>query len=222
MREWILENTDITAKKYDSLINPDMIHTTGTKITEKPYIEADLFSNPIIVIDEFTREKPNNYTKSKYKVISKKDYYIHQNVKFYILAELINDMRETLYSSDRIGRCIELSIEIAKKLKDCHIATAICINPFNKLYDTFLHTFIIFTKNNEEYVIDATLNAVIRKKTYLSLHKAKIISDIPKDIAISNLDIIDELSTLHISQAEYLCFPTQVMNAVKKFTRTKI
>jgi len=186
------------------------------------YTPCKLFSHPLIGIDAFTIKKPNKLRKLKYKVITENNYYIHQKIKFIILAELIQEMKEILYSPKRNNKCGELSFQIAISLKEnCRIVTAICIDPFNQEHKTFLHTFIIITNSNgKEFCMDATINAVIEKKVYLELLQAKIISDIPNENLKQDNIIINQANIAkHLNLAEYLCFPEQITSTAKKLVK---
>lgn len=228
MKEWILENTVVTEEKYDILINPNMLNMKNSNI-EKEEVKYKLFCNhPIIVINNFTYKKPSKLRCILYGIKKDKKYFIHKNVKFRILAETIvsdkkNKFYEELYSKQRMGTCFLKSENMCFNLKNSQIVTAICINPATKSLKKFLHCFVLtLGKDGKEYVLDGTLNVVIDKETYLNLFNAKIISKIEREKMIKDEEFIksknlDEL----MSFAEYLCFPDEVMEGVKKYIKTK-
>lgn len=221
MKEWILQHTEVTEEEYDALINPQLVYMENTKVEDIPYIPYTPFTNPIDTIDDFTLRKPNLLRKRKYKIINEQDYYIHQNIKFYILAKMLKEMRRKLYTSRRYHKCCQLSFEVASRLNECNIVTALCTNPFNKIKQKFLHTFVIYIKEGEEYVIDATLNAIIKKEIYFRLYQPQIISTIPKSTIKEDFNIIKETKISDITATEYLCFKEPIMNVVKKLTKNK-
>lgn len=221
MKEWILENTTVTEKEYDSLINPNTLHIEGES---KPIKKESnkIFEHPILAIDAFTKQPPTLPRKIKYRIIKKKNAFLHQKIKFIILAEILEEMKEILYSSNRKRKCFELSIEILKKYNDVNIVTLMCINPQFKEPTPFLHAVTLAKDEyGNEIIFDTTYNIAIKKETYLNLLKANIISNIPRDkFKDDYLLIIDLLKNNSIYLDEYLCFPEQVINGVKKFKKS--
>ena len=224
MREWILENTTVTPKEYDSLINPETIYIEG-KSTSKEHLEAKKnFENPLIAIDYFTFGKPNIQRMIKYRVKRIKNYYYHQNIKFYILSELIKNMQENLYSIDRIQGCFELSFDICQRINNSRIVTALCINPFFKKEDIVLHSFVVVTNDDgTEYACDGTLNCSIKKETYLKLlNVTTIISEISREDMIEAFEFLKENDiTKYLIFPEFYCFKDKIIQGVKKRSKTQ-
>jgi len=227
MKEWILNNTTVIEEKYDTLINGDTIKNVDdnqgireksidvTKLTPRK-----LGEHPLLMIDEFTVKKANLLRKYLYCIKGKNGKYSYKDIKFLVLADKLKDMKDILYSYDRKGKCVDLSSLICMKYTDTNIVTAMCVDPYFKEDFYFLHTFVTFVRNGKEYVIDATWNMVMKKELYLELFKAEIISNISREdyynILISIRDLeLGEFITL----AEYLCFPKEVTDGVKKFSR---
>lgn len=222
MREWILNNTDITEKEYDSLINPETLYIEGES---NPTIKDTnkIFEHPMLAIDLFTQQKPTLLTQIKYHIIKKENYYIHKHNKFIILAIILPEMQEILYSTNRKGKCFELSLNILKKYHNANIVIAMCANPNCKEYTPFLHAItLVKNESGNEYILDTTYNVIMEKETYLNLFKANIISIIPREQFKNEYPIIVELlKNKSVYLDEYLCFPEQVITAAKRLTKAK-
>ena len=98
MKEWILENTEVTSVEYDKLINYDTVSIKGK--SNKHSIES-ISNHPIINIALFTTKKPSIKRRKKFKIIKQKDinknnYYTYQRIKFYILAEFIKHYKNEI------------------------------------------------------------------------------------------------------------------------------
>lgn len=222
MREWVLENTDVTAEEYDSLINPETLHIEGeSKPCQKE--TNKIFDHPILAIDLFTQQKPTLFTKIKYRIIDRKQYFIHKNIKFAILADLLEEMKEILYSTNRKGKCFKLSLDILKKCENANIVTLMCTNPNYKEPTPFLHAAILIKEETgNEFILDTTFNIIMKKETYLNLLQAKIISIISREKFQNDSTLRIESNVYkHIYLDEYLCFPEQIMKTAKKLSKTK-
>lgn len=221
MKEWILQHTEVTEEQYDTLINPITVTFKGISkdITKEP-----LTDHPIININYFTFEPPTEERIKEFNIQKEKDYYLYQNIKFKFLAELLPSLNLDLYSQTRLGTCFNISIKICFMRPKSRIVTALCTDIYHQSHETFLHTFVIITSldDNQEYVLDGTMNTIIKKQEYFDLFQAQIISDIPKNefLRTSNL-----FSRLHINDEitliEYLCFPKATTKAAKKIARIK-
>lgn len=230
MKEWILENTNITEPEYDNTI---LILTSNTyKPSNEPI--NNIFNNQLVAIHTFTYKKPSTIRKILFNVKGKEDTYLHKNIKFKILAEQlenitsnlkyedIEQLKKILYSIKRDHKCFSLSLQICDALENCYITTALCKNPYCKKESYFLHTFLIIEKNKTEYIIDSTFNIIMKKHTYLNLFKAKIISKIDKETFLKDMEYIKNCQFAnHINFSEYLCFKDEVMQAAKKLSKQK-
>ena len=224
MKEWILENTDVTNKEYDQLINLNTVSINGQ--SNKHSIE-EISNHPIVNIALFTTKKPTIKRRKKYKIIKQKDinknnYYIYQKIKFYILAEFIKEYQNELYTIHRHNQCFHLNSFFCKNLNtNNYLITALCKSPYIINYHNYLHTFIlVISNNNQEYIIDATLNIIMQKDTYFSIFKPQIISCINKSQLINDLQLLTPLEKNgKLYKAEYFCFPKQVMNTIKKLSK---
>lgn len=224
MREWILKNTDVTAEEYDELINQETIYIEGKSTGKKHLGPKKIFEHPLVGIDYFTFEKPSIQRMLKYRVKKVKNYYYHQNIKFYILSELIKNMQESLYSIDRIQGCFELSFDICQRVNNSKIVTALCINPFFKKEDIVLHSFVVVTNDDGmEYACDGTLNCSLEKETYLKLlNVTTIISEIPREDMITAFEFLKEKDILkYLIYPEFYCFKDRIIEGLKKLTKSK-
>lgn len=218
MKEWILENTSITEEEYDSIINEDTIlmhHKPSTK-----YIQDD--NNPLINIAKFTLKKPSFFNRKKFKIIKKDNSYVYKEIEFYVLAEFLTNIKAWLYSTERLHQCFILNSYICKELKaNCHLITALCKSPYGKDNQEYVHSFIIvITDNNQEYIIDGVTNTIMKKETYFNLYNPKIISNISQKRLREEIPLINKFSKHNkISRGEYLCFPDQIITAVKKLIK---
>lgn len=227
MKEWILENTEVTEEKYVHLINPNTLdlednnsENTNSQL-ENNSTKNKLFEHPILVINNFTYKQNYFLKKSKYKVTKTKDFYIYKEIKFRILSDLLKDMKKTLLSTKRKGKCFELSIDILMKHFNTNIITAMCINPLYKEPLPFLHGIILSKDTNgKEIILDTTFNTIIDKEVYLKLLQANIISCISRDEFIDDTTLIRKAKIdKYISLVEYLCFRDQIIKTTKRLLK---
>lgn len=222
MKEWILENTNIPEEEYDKLISSKTLHIEGES---KPINteQNKIFEHPILTIDQFTLQKPTIKSKLKYQIKTYKQGFIHKKIKFVILATILKEMEDILYSNNRKRKCFELSLEILKNYSGTYIVTLLCIDPQFKEPIPFLHA-VTLTKDNEgnELIFDTTYNVIMKKETYLKILNATIISIISREEFSKDITLIkDFLKKGYIYLDEYLCFREQTISAVKKLSKTK-
>jgi len=230
MNEWLKENTDINEQEYDNIINSDTVTMNGNYNKKNAEIVDSIFDHPIIPIKGFSFQKPNIFHKLVFKVKGNRRTYVHQNIKFKILAEYIKDLNSEyidikaltrfLYSKDKLGKCFQLSIDIAILFDNSKVVLAMCEDPDFKTPVKFLHAFVVIEKDDVEYSIDGTLNIIMEKDTYTSLLKANIINEIPgrkafeESYYIHNTDIAKD-----IMYVDYLCYPEEIIYGVKTYIK---
>ena len=223
MKEWILENTTVTEERYDSLINSDTVNK-GREIEDNVKIN---YQHPFLTIGTFTLKKPSKLRCVFYNIKKEGKYYLHKDLKFRVLAETIFDKKEPykkeFYSKKRVGTCFMKSLDLAYNLKDNNIVTAMCDEPFIIPTEPFLHAFVCgIGKDGKEYVLDGTLNIIIEKDIYVKLYNARIISEIDGQKAKKDIELLKSKDLGHsILVHEYLCFPEEVMEGVKKYIKTR-
>ena len=99
-----------------------------------------------------------------------------------------------------------------------------CEDPFRNPSKKFLHCFVLnIGKDGKEYVIDGTINAVIEKQQYMDIYKADMITELSQPEFCEYIDFMSENGYLcsEISIVEYLCFPNEITEGVKKYIKTK-
>lgn len=219
MKEWILENTEITEEEYDKIINPNTVY-----IKDLTPISTDINKkHPFYNILTFTEKKANFFRNKIYKIKQIKsnshNHYIHQNIEFYILGEHIKYLTYLMYSKDRYGKCFYINSKICLLTNNSYLTTALCTSPFYN-DKQFIHSFVTIQYNNKEYILDGIYNIIIEKEIYFNIFNPKIISNIPREQLKSDLENIIEFEKVsQIYRGEYLCFPTQIMQSIKKRTK---
>lgn len=220
MKEWILENSDISEEEYDKLISSKTLHIEGE--SQPINIEQNKISeHPMLTIDQFTLQKPTIKSKLKYQIKTYKQGFIHKKIKFVILATILKEMEDILYSNNRKRKCFELSLEILKKYSETNIITLLCTDPNYKESILFLHAAILVKdQEGNELILDTTYNIIIKKETYLKLLNATVISIISREEFANDLTFIkDLLNKNYVYLDEYLCFKEQVMATAKKLVK---
>lgn len=226
MREWILQNTEVTQEEYDKLLNLNTVRINGKSNVS----QNDKISNhPMVNIVRFTSYKPTYSHRRKYKVKRKKDvnkhyYYIYEKIKFYILGEIFSIIEEKCFCINRQSNCFYINSDTCLLPKiNSYLITAMCISPFRTKQNPYIHTFtLLITPDGLEYILDGTSNVIMDKKTYYSIYKPEIISCIPKEILKEELNLLKPFEEdERIYRAEYLCFRDKIMESVKKLTRKK-
>lgn len=226
MREWILENTNVTEQEYDNLLN---INTVSIKGKHQENHIADLSNHPIVNIALFTSRKTSLIRRKKYKIIKKKDInkknlYIYKQIKFYILSEFLENFEDELLTLTRHNQCFHLNFNICTKINiKSYLITALCQSPYDKNNNEYIHTFILIINNdNQEYIIDGTVNIITRKDTYFNIFKPQIISCIEKEQLKEDYKFIKPLEQAGlIYKAEYYCFKDKVIKGIKKYNKRK-
>lgn len=219
MKEWILENTNISKTKYESLINPKIVTIDGlsSDLTKVP-----LTNHPIINIDIFTLSPPSESKIKEYNIKTIQEGYIYKDIKFDILANKLPQLSETLYSAKRLAECFSISNQICEIIPNSYISIAMCKDIFHISNEKFLHAFVIIKHNKEEYILDGTMNIIMRKKDYIKLFDAKIISTISRKELINTSILFNQLNFLdEITILEYLCFPKETKKTAIKLLKQR-
>jgi len=231
MNEWLKQNTTIDEKEHDSIINPDTHNVKGVSKKKDTKMAATTFDHPMLSIKGFTFKKPNIFSRLFFKVQNAKNFYIHKDIKFRILAEYIKDINSEfidiraltkyLYSKDKLGRCFQLSISISILFDNSKIVLAICQDYLFKDPVDFLHAFVIIEKDGIEYVVDGAFNIIMEKNTYFELMKPTIINEISGKKAFKETLFIHNTAVSgQIEYADYLCYPDEVLQGVKNYIKT--
>ena len=115
------------------------------------------------------------------------------------------------------------SLDLGYNLEDSNIVIAMCDEPFIIPTEPFLHAFVcVVGKDRKEYVLDGTLNIIIEKDIFIKLYNARIISEIDGQKVKNDIELLNSEELGHsIFVHEYLCFPEEVMEGVKKYIKTR-
>ena len=210
---------------YDNLLN---INTVDIQGKQKENDISNLSNHPIVNIALFTSRKSSLIRRKKYKIIKKKDInkknlYIYKQIKFYILSEFVKNFEDELLTLTRHNQCFHLNFNICTKINiKSYLITALCKSPYNKNNKEYIHTFILIIKDNQEYIIDGTVNIITRKDTYFNIFKPQIISCIEQKQLKEDYEYIKPLEQDRlIYKAEYYCFKDKVIDGIKKYTKSK-
>ena len=165
MKEWFLENTSVTKEEYERIIEcgkgmPDEIDWN--------YINSNPDALTMLTLSNFTMKKPTLSRRYKYKVKKDAEGYNLNGIWFSLFYRFIKD--KNLFSSKRYGHCHEMCFAISLNKDFFDVVTAICLDP--QVDHEFLHSFL-YRKNQEgkEYVLDYTLNLIMKKKIIIDLCK---------------------------------------------------
>lgn len=227
MKEWILENTTVKEEEYDSLIKSNTVNMVEEKDKQENREDYEIdYSHPFTTIKVFTLKKPTKLRCVLFGVKKEKDYYLYRGVKFRVLAEAIPSLEEFLYAEGRNGKAFKTSIGICSLLSSANdkVITALCNEPSLKGNKKFIHSFVVYTTNEgKELVFDTSLNILMEKDQYLKLLGAKIISEIPSEKVLSDVEylIANDMAKEKATLYEYFCFPDQIMEGVKSYFKTK-
>lgn len=210
MREWILENTTVTAEEYDKVekyVNP--VEKSGPVAEERK--KQILFALMMISLNRLTifRRLKNGITKNG-------KWFNYKGTNFMLFSDIYDD--PSLLGLERYGKCIRChEIALARKMDIC---SAICKDYKNH---KFLHTFLLTKLDGEDCVLDYTLNLVLKKEDYFDFMDVEVIS------IIRNGDLVEYTTNMLrnnylgdvIDTFEFLCFPSQVNEAVLSLERAK-
>lgn len=121
------------------------------------------------------------------------------------LSDLIFDLKDDhdLGNSTRLGQCHTKAQEISLRIG---FPNEVVTGYFHALSDKarFLHSWIEFSGDEEDYVIDYTMNAVMNKKGYYFIRHVKELCRINNHDILSDLDLFGSLEGLNIK--EYMVF----------------
>lgn len=231
MNEWLKQNTTIDEKEYDSIINSDTINIKGSLEKNDGEMVDTIFDHPMISIKGFAFKKPNIFSKWFFEVKGNRKIYIHNNIKFRILAEYIKNINSEfidikaltkfLYSKDKLGQCFQLSVHLSLLFDNSKVILAMCQNYVFKQKIEFLHAFVVFEKEGIEYVVDGAFNILMEKNTYFDLMKPNIINEIPGKRAFKEAYYIHNSAVSEqVMYVDYLCYPNEILQGVKNYTKT--
>ena len=224
MKEWIIDNTTVTEERYDSLLNSSLIKSNLYKKIKDNTKYTIIHTHPFYRIGVFTYKKPTKLRCSIYGIRKNKNYYVYKDIKFKVLSETLFEKKDPykklLYSKKRIGTCISKSLDIGSNIRGSKIMIAICDEPFINPTKKLLHAFVIYEKNEKEYVVDGTFNIIMEKEIFFKLYNANIISQIESEKVVEDINLITKLD-IDMYMFEYFCFRDEIMEGVKKYIKTR-
>lgn len=139
---------------------------------------------------------------------------IIQAIQFSSVAPEVKNLFPFIESDKRFGNCYDFAYNISLNLGvPNQIVTGYIYGYSDK--SKFLHSWVESTINDEEYVIDGTLNAMINKDGYYLMQHAKPITKISDSILKSDIkNHLDVMQTIPIET--YYVFRDEIVNDLKR------
>lgn len=139
---------------------------------------------------------------------------IIQAIQFSSVAPEVKNLFPFIESDKRFGNCYDFAYNISLNLGvPNQIVTGYIYGYSDK--SKFLHSWVESTINDEEYVIDGTLNAMINKDGYYLMQHAKPITKISDSVLKS--DIKNHLDVMQTMPMEvYYVFRNEIVNDLKR------
>ncbi len=204
MREWVINNTGITAEEYDKIMC----------FQDKPEDSLEILdTDPKKLIlrglEKFSLKPVNFWRIKKFHIIKDNDWYVFFKVSFKIMADYIKDNK--LYSKKRYGECYNSYFIALENKLDIVLALIKGEQNFK-----CMHAFLVGKLDGVEVVYDYTLNLILKKEDYYDLMDVEEISYFTyQDLQVLD-DIIgksDEINSF-IYIHELLCFPKEIAKAL--------
>lgn len=139
---------------------------------------------------------------------------IIQAIQFSSVAPEVKNLFPFIESDKRFGNCYDFAYNISLNLGvPNQIVTGYIYGYSDK--SKFLHSWVESTINDEEYVIDGTLNAMINKDGYYLMQHAKPITKISDSVLKSDIkNHLDVMQTIPIET--YYVFRDEIVNDLKR------
>ena len=139
---------------------------------------------------------------------------IIQAIQFSSVAPEVKNLFPFIESDKRFGNCYDFAYNISLNLGvPNQIVTGYIYGYSDK--SKFLHSWVESTINDEEYVIDGTLNAMINKDGYYLMQHAKPITKISDSVLKS--DIKNHLDVMQTVPLEvYYVFRDEIVNDLER------
>lgn len=144
---------------------------------------------------------------------------IIQAIQFSSVAPEVKNLFPFIESDKKFGNCYDFAYNISLNLGvPNQIVTGYIYGYSDK--SKFLHSWVESTINDEEYVIDCTLNAMINKDGYYLMQHAKPITKISDSVLKS--DIKNHLDVMQTMPMEvYYVFRNEIVNDLKRNSKIK-
>ena len=139
---------------------------------------------------------------------------IIQAIQFSSVAPEVKNLFPFIESDKRFGNCYDFAYNISLNLGvPNQIVTGYIYGYSDK--SKFLHSWVESTINDEEYVIDGTLNAMINKDGYYLMQHAKPITKISDSVLKSDIkNHLDVMQTMPM--AVYYVFRNEIVNDLER------
>lgn len=139
---------------------------------------------------------------------------IIQAIQFSSVAPEVKNLFPFIESDKRFGNCYDFAYNISLNLGvPNQIVTGYIYGYSDK--SKFLHSWVESTINDEEYVIDGTLNAMINKEGYYLMQHAKPITKISDSVLKSDIkNHLDVMQTIPLEV--YYVFRDEIVNDLKR------
>lgn len=139
---------------------------------------------------------------------------IIQAIQFSSVAPEVKNLFSFIESDKRFGNCYDFAYNISLNLGvPNQIVTGYIYGYSDK--SKFLHSWVESTINDEEYVIDGTLNAMINKEGYYLMQHAKPITKISDSVLKSDIkNHLDVMQTIPLEV--YYVFRDEIVNDLKR------
>ena len=139
---------------------------------------------------------------------------IIQAIQFSSVAPEVKNLFPFIESDKRFGNCYDFAYNISLNLGvPNQIVTGYIYGYSDK--SKFLHSWVESTINDEEYVIDGTLNAMINKEGYYLMQHAKPITKISDSVLKSDIkNHLDVMQTIPLEV--YYVFRNEIVNDLKR------
>lgn len=135
-------------------------------------------------------------------------------IQFSSLAPEVKNLFPFIESDKRFGNCYDFAYNISLNLGvPNQIVTGYIYGYSDK--SKFLHSWVESTINDEEYVIDGTLNAIINKEGYYLMQHAKPITKIDDSVLKSDIkNYVNEMQSIPLEV--YYVFRDEIVNDLEK------
>lgn len=147
-------------------------------------------------------------------IIETKDGTIRA-MKFSSYKPKVKKIIPNIENERRFGNCYEYAYYISTGLPfENYLTTGYIYGYSDKA--KFLHSWVEVNINGEDYVIDATLNAMINKEGYYLLQHAKPINKISRQTLLNDLDNFSIIDNKNIPMEVYYVFRDEIIEDLNK------
>ena len=138
------------------------------------------------------------------------------------LSDFILDLKEEdndLGTWERQGKCHAKSKEISLRLT---FPNEVVTGYFHSMSDKarFLHSWVEFSQNGKDYVIDYTMNIVMNKRGYYFIRHIEELCRISDTDILSDLELFSQLKGLNIK--EYMVYRHEIAKELKEKGQSKV